>query len=60
MKTNIILIISLLIFINCAYDGIDVSVHQGSNVDFKKVKAAGKNFVILRAGYRKSTKDTYF
>jgi len=57
---NIILIISLIFYINCAYSGIDVSVHQGGNVDFKKVKADGKNFVILRAGYGKSTKDTYF
>ena len=60
MLKNIILIISLLFYINCAYSGIDVSVHQGGNVDFSRVKAAGKNFVILRAGYGKSTRDTYF
>lgn len=57
---SIILIFSLIFCIKCAYNGIDVSVHQGGNVDFNKVKAAGKNFVILRAGYGKSTKDTYF
>lgn len=30
-------------------DGIDVSAHQG-DIDFKKVAAAGKRFVMLRAG----------
>ena len=60
MLKSIILIISLFFYINCAYNGIDVSVHQGGNVDFTKVKNAGKNFVIIRGGYGKSTKDTYF
>ena len=43
------------------YRGIDVSVHQGS-IDFNKVKAAGYDFVIIRAGYGQvlSQKDTYF
>ncbi|MBR1422219.1 MAG: fibronectin type III domain-containing protein [Ruminococcus sp.] len=31
--------------------GIDVSYYQG-NIDWAKVKAAGINFVIIRAGYR--------
>lgn len=42
--------------------GIDVSQWQGGNIDFNKVKAAGINFVILRAGYGKhrSQKDPMF
>lgn len=42
--------------------GIDISIWQGYNVDFNKVKAAGINFVILRAGYGKyiSQKDPTF
>lgn len=31
--------------------GLDLSVHNGT-IDFKKVKSAGVDFVILRAGYR--------
>ena len=54
-----ILIISLLALLNCSWDGIDVSVWQGPDVNFNKVKAAGKNFVILRAGIGTST-DKYF
>lgn len=33
------------------YNGIDVSYHQGS-INWKKVKADGIDFAILRAGYR--------
>ena len=42
--------------------GIDVSIWQGYNIDFNKVKSAGINFVILRAGYGKyiSQKDPTF
>lgn len=42
--------------------GIDVSQWQGGNIDFNKVKAAGINFVIIRAGYGKhiSQKDPQF
>ncbi len=42
--------------------GVDVSTWQGYNIDFNKVKAAGINFVILRAGYGKyiSQKDPTF
>jgi GH25 family lysozyme M1 (1,4-beta-N-acetylmuramidase) len=42
--------------------GIDISQWQGYNVDFKKVKAAGYDFVILRAGFGKyaSQKDPTF
>lgn len=41
--------------------GIDVSVHNGS-IDWQKVKNAGIQFVILRAGYGRelSQKDTKF
>ena len=41
--------------------GCDVSQHQG-NVDFNKVKKAGYNFVIIRAGFGKyeNQKDPYF
>lgn len=41
--------------------GIDVSKHNGV-IDFQKVKAAGYDFVIIRAGYGKSAtqKDTMF
>lgn len=43
------------------YDGIDVSKYQG-NVDWNKVKASGKDFAIIRAGYGKyaSQEDPYF
>ena len=39
-------------FIICEpiYNGIDISVWQGPNINFKKVKEEGINFVILRAG----------
>jgi GH25 family lysozyme M1 (1,4-beta-N-acetylmuramidase) len=42
--------------------GIDVSQWQGNNIDFNKVKAAGKKFVLLRAGFGKYTsqKDPTF
>ncbi len=44
-----------------ATKGIDVSVWQG-NIDFSKVKAAGIDFVIIRAGYGRlsSQKDKQF
>ena len=38
--------------------GIDVSGWQG-NIDFKKVKASGVEFVIVKAGYSTSTVDTW-
>ena len=42
--------------------GCDFSIWQGYNIDFNKVKAAGINFVILRAGFGKyiSQKDPTF
>ena len=42
--------------------GIDVSVWQGNNIDFEKVKNDGIDFVIIRAGYGKETSqvDKYF
>lgn len=39
--------------------GIDVSNYQG-NIDFNKVKKAGYDFVIIRAGWGKSNKDPKF
>lgn len=39
--------------------GIDLSKHNGA-VDFNKVKASGVEFVILRAGFGKSTEDVNF
>lgn len=41
---------------------IDVSYAQGNNIDFEKVKSAGYNYVILRAGYGNETsqKDSTF
>lgn len=38
---------------------IDVSVHQG-NINFKKVKAAGIDGVVIRAGYGKGNSDGHF
>lgn len=38
--------------------GIDVSGYQG-NIDFKKVKESGVDFVIIKAGYSTSTVDTW-
>lgn len=54
-----VLILSLFALLNCAWNGIDVSVWQGPNIDFRKVRAAGINFVIIRAGIGTS-KDIYF
>lgn len=44
------------------YKGIDLSTYNGSNIDFKKIKADGIDFVILRAGYGRlaSQKDSRF
>lgn len=39
--------------------GIDLSKHNGA-IDFDKVKASGVEFVILRAGYGKTTEDPNF
>lgn len=39
--------------------GIDISYFQG-NIDFKKVKADGIDFIIPRCGYGKSNKDSKF
>ena len=38
--------------------GIDISRWQG-DIDFKKVKEAGIEFVIIRMGYQKDDKDNY-
>ena len=40
-------------------NGFDVSKHNGS-VDFNKAKADGYDFVIIRAGFGKSNRDSYF
>lgn len=42
-----------------ALKGIDVSQHQGNNINAEKVKKDGINFVIIRQGYRKQI-DKYF
>lgn len=39
--------------------GIDISYFQG-NIDFRRVKADGIDFIIPRCGYGKSTKDSKF
>lgn len=41
---------------------IDISVWQGENIDFKKIKASGIDYVIIRSGYGRETyqKDSYF
>lgn len=39
--------------------GIDISYFQG-NIDFKKVKSDGIDFIIPRCGYGKSNKDSKF
>ena len=40
-------------FYGCAaINGIDVSVHQGEDLKWKKAKTSGVNFVFVRAGYR--------
>ena len=43
-------------FISCKKEktavGIDVSTWQGDNVDWKKLKAAGIDYVMIRAGFR--------
>ena len=59
MFKNLILLSFLIFLTNCKHNGIDVSVWQGPNIDFNKVKNAGKNFVIIRAGCG-SSKDKYF
>ena len=41
------------------YKGIDVSVWNG-DIDWKKVKAAGIDFAIIRAGYGKNNLDSKF
>lgn len=38
------------------FSGIDVSVHQGE-IDFKKVKNAGINFVMIREGFGRKAPD---
>ena len=60
MSKTLILLSFLFYFISCEFNGIDVSVWQGPNVDFQKVKDSGINFVILRAGYGHGQADKYF
>ena len=33
-------------------NGIDVSIHQGENIKWEKVKSSGADFAFVRAGYR--------
>lgn len=39
-----------------ATQGLDISYAQGANVNYSKIKAAGYDFVILRAGYGSAIK----
>ena len=40
-------------FYDCAaIHGVDISVHQGESIKWKKVKTSGANFAFIRAGYR--------
>jgi len=43
-------------------NGIDISMWQGTNIDFNKVKASGIDYVIIRGGYGRyaSQKDPTF
>ncbi len=46
-------------FENClVLNGTDLSEHQGSKVNFRKLKASGADFVFLRAGYRGASSGT--
>ena len=46
-------------FADCVViNGIDVSVHQGGEIDWKKAKTSGADFVIIRAGYRAADNGT--
>ena len=47
-----------LVNMNGVMDGIDVSVWQGK-VDYNRVKAAGIDFVIMRAGYSTNIDTTF-
>ena len=53
-------VILALILVNCNYNGIDVSVWDGPDVDFNAVKDSGIDFVIIRAGYGSGSVDKYF
>ena len=58
---NFILIFSFFICLVCRenYIGIDISEWQGPDIDFEKIKEAGINFVIIRAGIG-DTLDIYW
>ena len=58
-----LILFCLFFYISSKYEknGIDVSYHQGGNVDFNKVKNEGKkDFVIIRAGYGQNSEDKQF
>ena len=60
-----LIFISLIIFTLQDLKGIDVSVWQGNNIDWKKVKQSGIKFAIIRSGYVKkgtstTVRDKYF
>lgn len=42
------------------WSGIDVSQHQGPNIDWAAVKESGAQFVVVRAGYIGSEKQPYW
>ena len=60
MFKQVILISAFFLLINAKYNGIDVNVWQGDDIDFKKVKKDGKDFVIIRAGYGIGNVDKNF
>lgn len=59
MFKRLILLSLVALLANCSYNGIDVSVWQGPNINFNAVKNSGINFVIMRAGYRQAV-DKHF
>ena len=58
---NYILILFLFILLNCQdnFSGIDINEWQGPDIDFRKVKESGIDFVIIRAGIG-DTLDLYW
>lgn len=45
---------------NAVINGIDVSEHQGDDINWTKVKSSGVDFVFVRAGYRSAKKGELF
>ncbi|HHW94356.1 MAG TPA: hypothetical protein GX736_00260 [Mogibacterium sp.] len=45
---------------NAVINGLDVSEHQGDDINWTKVKSSGVDFVFIRAGYRTAGKGELF